>query len=73
MSQEKKRRLFVRCPGTDETWCHCGDTVAEAMKALGYMLESDIELLFDDPAMDFSVDFEIREMTDAEVEALPDI
>ncbi len=71
--RETKNRLFIRCPGSDEIWCHCGDNVAEAKAAVGHMLEADIEILFNDPGMSFSADFEIRQMTDAEVEALPDI
>lgn len=70
----KHKRLFVRSDAvTDGQWWYAGGPDAcKAAKGVASMLETAIEqAFFADHNLD-GLEFDIRELTDEEVEALPD-
>lgn len=74
MSDQKKKRLFVR---TDESYfdvaCVCGGPdIGDAMTGLMHTLRPIVDDLFKQPGT-AEVSLFCVEMTDAEVETLPDV
>lgn len=69
-----KKRVFLRNLDSGEPACYCGDTddMADVVKSIGHMLAAELPELHDDEdAIEYRIEF--KEMTDQEVEDLPDL
>lgn len=75
-------RLFAQNPMSGEPWYYCGTVTdgrsteahrRELATAIGHLAIGEMEGAMLDEQPTFSLDFEVRMMTDAEVEALPDL
>lgn len=68
-------RFFLKDVESGEGFMHCGDAsdIPGAMKSIGYMLENTLEELKRDGATDQTFILSAKDMTDEEVEALPDL
>lgn len=76
MSDEKKMRLFARNPDGEPTWAFCGDLpmCPSTRRAVADFVRDEIEADFGGEEGDrFTLEFKRQEMTDAEVDALPDM
>lgn len=72
----KAKRLMVRGNITDNTWLYCGGPkLDEAMDGLCDLLRDGIEILFQDFGHGEIDDLQLKivEMTDEEVESLPEM
>jgi hypothetical protein len=69
------KRLFVRTTQSDGCWWYAGDA-ATAHRGLGNLLQEDIrQVLAGEQTIDQfheSFNLEVRDLTDAQVDALPD-
>lgn len=71
----KKPRLFLRT-GDGEGWYFCGDLPPDekTMRSIGHLLQSEIDgVLMGAGDEQLTVDFKKQDMTDEEVDALPDV
>lgn len=71
-NEPKKPRYFIRGLCTDDVWCYAGDSSEHVSKNLGSWIGTELELLENDGA-ETEVSIRRSDMTDAEVEALPDL
>lgn len=69
---DKKKRLFITTPGSDDQWWYAGGPdVEDAAKGVMNLVREDIRELLSGTSEGATVELEIREMTDEEVAALP--
>lgn len=70
-----RRRLFVRGPGTDDTWLYCGTVIEEAAFGATNMLGACLEdfLTNGEPGAEVSYGFKLIDMTDEQVKRLPEV
>lgn len=71
-----KKRLFVIAPGTDDTWLYCGGPdLEDALRGLMNVIREDVRSMFDGKENQdgFSIDLELRVLTDDDVSELADI
>lgn len=79
MSDNKKTRYFIRNPESGEAWAYCGepgDRINDAhfIMALGQFLFNEIVNDFGGADGDLlTVEIKRRDMTDEEIQALPDM
>jgi len=68
------KRIFVRSSGTDDMWCFCGGPdLHQVMQAISHVIESDVEQLLSGVDTDCEIEIQCRDMTDAEVAAIPEV
>jgi hypothetical protein len=70
MADEKRPRFSYRSPGVLDLWAYAG-TLEEAGQAIANYLSADLPELADGEAIEIEV--KRHDLTDAEVEALPEI
>ena len=81
MTDQKKPRLFIRNPDSGESWAFCGtltggkEDTLDLQRAFGCFLEGEVNNDFGGahPGNLFTVEVKRELMTDAEVEALPEM
>lgn len=67
----KKPQYFIQNPDSGEPMLHCGSDLTSVMASIGYMIEADLhELQEDGDEATFIISR--KDMTDEEVDALPD-
>lgn len=64
-------QVFVKNPESSEPWALCGSVqdLQETVKAIGHYVQAELE----NDEKEFTLAFKMVEMTEKEVEALPDM
>ena len=72
---EKKNRIFIKTPGSDNVWLYCGGPdLQEVVTAIGHQIEMDVYCLLRDNEEDtIDIELKVSQMTDEEVENLQEV
>lgn len=73
-SVKKTKQIFVMTPGSVGTWWHAGgQDLDQAMQGIMNLIKPDVAELLSNTGDAFCVDIAVREMTDQEVDELPEV